>query len=186
MAGPGDDWEARRACVVECMCKVQVGFAVGGLRTAAFPVTWWGTGNRRERRERRGREGQGRTKEGEERRKKARAERRDRLGKREVDKEQAMEGSRGRTEDSRKLRSAPPQSPDLGVFCPAFLSGPHLPPSSPVTAPPSPAASTQVSTPTPHIRALGTPGEQDLGLLLPCEPQDCLGSPSIPGTPFSA
>lgn len=75
------------------MCKVQVGFAVGGLRTAAFPVTWWRTGNRRERRERRGREGQRRTKEGEERRKKARAERRDRLRKREVDKEEAMEGS---------------------------------------------------------------------------------------------
>lgn len=40
-------------CVYVCTCKVQVGFAVGGLRTAAFAVTWWGTGDRRERRERR-------------------------------------------------------------------------------------------------------------------------------------
>lgn len=44
MAGPGDDWKAGRAHVVECTyvctCKVQVGFAARRLRTAEFLVTW--------------------------------------------------------------------------------------------------------------------------------------------------
>lgn len=70
------------------MCKVQVGLLLGVLRTVAFPVTWWW--NRRQgRTEGDKRKGQGKKKEGGERRKKARVWGvGDRLGKREQSREQ--------------------------------------------------------------------------------------------------